>query len=544
MISRYSANTAKVSTRHDSNSTIWQKKFLVLIGLCLALAMPLLLWSQPAAAYESYTTAADDTTTFCAACHGGFRTGGYVSLKTGEPWNDDMHDVHRRGMLDGDCNVCHAASGRDPVFLDSSAGGIGFPAIACVGCHGRAEDLAAGGGYGSGLRQQHWVGGITLCVDCHDDSNPANFTPVAENVPPPYYFTPDTAHPFKPTDACNADPTANGAESKIGATGLDNDGNGLIDGADASCAVANDPPVAVDDSYTTDEDVTLSVAAPGVLTNDSDPESDPITAVLGTGPANGTLTLNADGSFSYTPNANFNGSDSFTYFANDGTQNSLTAATVTITVNAVNDAPVAVNDSYATDEDVALTVAAPGVLGNDTDADGDTLTAVLVPASGPNNGTLTLNANGSFTYTPTADFNGSDGFSYAASDGTATSNATVTITVNAVNDAPVAVNDSFVTEEDTPLSVAAPGVLGNDTDVEGSPLTAALVTGPANGALTLNATGAFTYTPNADFNGSDSFTYTASDGALSSNTATVTITVDPVNDAPVAVDATYARERE
>ena len=135
-------------------------------------------------------------------------------------------------------------------------------------------------------------------------------------------------------------------------------------------------------------------------------------------------------------------------------------------MTAVNDAPVAVNDSYSTNEDTPLTVNAPGVLGNDTDVDGDSLTAVLV--TGPTHGTLTLNSNGSFTYTPTANYNGPDSFTYRVSDGSALSNiATVSLTVTAVNDAPVAVNNSYSTNEDTQLTVSAPGVRGNDTDVEG-----------------------------------------------------------------------------
>ncbi|NOG48612.1 MAG: tandem-95 repeat protein [Chloroflexi bacterium] len=257
----------------------------------------------------------------------------------------------------------------------------------------------------------------------------------------------------------------------------------------------------MDDAYATDEDTALNIAAPGVLTNDTDVDGDSLTAVLVVGPTNGTLTLNSDGSFIYTPNANFNGSDSFTYKANDGTADS-NVATVTITVNPVNDAPVAVNDAYTTDEDVALNIAAPGVLTNDTDAEADPLTAVLVV--GPTNGTLTLSSDGSFIYTPNVNFNGSDSFTYKANDGTVDSNvATVTITVNPVNDAPVAVNDAYTTDEDTTLNVAAPGVLTNDTDVDGDTLTAVLVVGPTNGTLTLATSGSFIYTPNAGFNGSD-----------------------------------------
>lgn len=301
----------------------------------------------------------------------------------------------------------------------------------------------------------------------------------------------------------------------------------------------NDAPVANADAYTTAEDTPLTVAAPGVLANDTDIDADSLTAVIATQPQHGTLTLNANGSFTYTPALNYNGPDSFTYYANDGTVNSNAAATVTITVTEVNDLPVAVADAYTTAEDTPLTVAAPGVLANDTDAEHDPLTAVVV--AGPAHGSLTLNADGSFTYTPALNYNGADSFTYRANDGSSLSElaATVSITITPDNDLPVAVNDSYTTNEDTPLTVAAPGVLGNDTDEEGDTLTAHLATPPSHGALTLNANGGFTYTPALNYFGSDSFTYTASDAEGPSQPATVTITVISVNDAPVANPDTY-----
>src|SRR5262245_6900701 len=157
----------------------------------------------------------------------------------------------------------------------------------------------------------------------------------------------------------------------------------------------NGAPIANDDAYATDEDTPLDVLAPGVLGNDSDPESDILSAVLVTGPAHAaSFTLNADGSFAYAPEAAFGGTDTFIYHANDGTADS-NDATVTITVNPVNDPPTANGDSYATDEDTPLDVAAPGVLGNDSDFENDILTAVLV--SGPSSAaSFTLNADGSF----------------------------------------------------------------------------------------------------------------------------------------------------
>ena len=191
----------------------------------------------------------------------------------------------------------------------------------------------------------------------------------------------------------------------------------------------SDPPVARDDARSTDEDTPLTVPAPGVLVNDGDADGEPVTAVAVAGPANGALTLNSDGSFTYTPNADFNGTDSFSYRARSGADESA-PATVSITVNPVNDPPVARDDAGSTDEDTSLRIAA---LANDTDVDRDPLTALVI--DGPAHGTLTLNADGSFAYTPAPDYFGPDAFTYRANDGTAVSNlATVAITVRAVDD--------------------------------------------------------------------------------------------------------------
>src|SRR5437867_2376948 len=311
----------------------------------------------------------------------------------------------------------------------------------------------------------------------------------------------------------------------------------------SSCSASNSAtiainhvPTAVADSYTVAEGGTLTVPAGGVLSNDTDADSDTLTAIKLSNPAHGTVTLNANGSFTYVHDGSETTSDSFTYKANDGKADS-NVATVSITITPVNDPPVAVNNTYTTNEDTALNVPAPGVLGNDTDVDSpaSSLTAVLV--AGPSHGTLTLNPNGSFTYTPAANYNGSDSFTYKANDGTADSNvATVTINITAVNDAPVAVADAYSTNEDTALNVAAPGVLGNDTDVDGNTLTAILgTTVPLHGTLTFNANGSFTYTPAANYNGSDSFTYHANDGTVNSSDVTVSLTINPVNDPPTVL---------
>jgi VCBS repeat-containing protein len=197
---------------------------------------------------------------------------------------------------------------------------------------------------------------------------------------------------------------------------------------------------------------------------------------------------------------------------------------VTIRVIPPNGAPVAEDDAYAVAEDTSLVVPAPGVLANDTPPGDLPLTARLI--DGPANGTVTFSLDGSFVYTPDPDYFGADAFTYKAVDvnGKASGAARVRITVTPVNDPPVAVADQFATVAGVPVTG---NVLANDIDVDGDALTAALVTGPAHGTLTLNADGSFVYIPKAGFTGIDSFTYRANDGTADSNAVSVTITVLP-----------------
>ncbi|MEN0054287.1 MAG: MBG domain-containing protein [Mucilaginibacter sp.] len=288
---------------------------------------------------------------------------------------------------------------------------------------------------------------------------------------------------------------------------------------------ANHAPVALADNYTYTIGTPLVIAAPGVLNNDTDGDGDAVTAIKVTNPTHGTVTLNANGSFTYTPSGNT--ADSFTYKVNDGT---VDGNTVTVTLSPANVAPVAAADNYTYSVGVPLIVATPGLLNNDTDGNGDALTAVLV--TGAAHGGLVLNPNGSFVYTPSS--NTADSFTYKANDGTVSGN-TVTVTLSPANVAPVAVADNYVYTSGTPLVIAAPGVLNNDTDGNGDALTAVLITGPTHGNLTLNPNGSFTYTPSGNTN--DSFTYKASDGMVIGNTVTVTLTHNNSN--PVANNDTY-----
>jgi VCBS repeat-containing protein len=332
------------------------------------------------------------------------------------------------------------------------------------------------------------------------------------------------------------------------------------------------PPTALNDAYSTNEDTPLSVAAPGVLANDVDADHDPLTAVLVGGPSHGTLTVNGDGSFTYTPDADFNGSDSFTYKASDGKLTGNTA-TVDLTVNAVNDAPVNhLPSAQSVNEGSSLVLSQLSV--SDVDAGSDPGfevqlsvlhgTLKLSATSGltvSGDGTGSIDATGTLadlnqaldglTYTPAALFHGSDSLQITSNDhgatgsgGALTATSSLALTVVQVNHPPVATNDSYSTNEDTPFSVAAPGVLANDADPDGDPLAAVLVSGPSHGMLTLNGDGSFTYTPDPHYNGADSFTYKASDGTLDSNVATVSLTVNRVNHAPVAVDDSYSTNED
>jgi glucose/arabinose dehydrogenase len=265
-------------------------------------------------------------------------------------------------------------------------------------------------------------------------------------------------------------------------------------------------------SATEDQSVAITLAA-------SDPDGASLTYSIVSAPAHGTLSGIAP-NLTYTPAQDYFGADSFTFKANDGLADS-NVATVAISVTGVNDAPVAVNGSVTTLEDQPQNI----TLGA-SDVDGPSLTYSIVTA--PAHGALT-GAGPNLTYTPAQNYNGADSFAFKANDGLTDSNlATVSISVTAVNDAPVAANRSVTTLEDQPQSITL-----SATDVDGASLTYAIVARPTHGVL--NGTGAnLTYTPAANYNGPDSFTFRANDGLIDSNLATVSIGVTPVNDAPVA----------
>jgi len=197
----------------------------------------------------------------------------------------------------------------------------------------------------------------------------------------------------------------------------------------------------------------------------------------------------------------------------------------------VNNAPVASAQSVTTTKDTAVEIILAG-----TDAEGDTLTYTVVDQ--PSNGTLT-GAVPNLTYTPNADYNGNDSFTFKVNDGTVDSEpATVSITVTAVNDPPVATAQSVTTNQDTEIAITLAG-----TDTDNDTLTHTVVDQPTNGVLSGTAPN-LTYTPNADYNGADSFTFKVNDGTVDSNTAIVSITVTAVNDPPVATAQSMTTEED
>ncbi|RKR09507.1 gliding motility-associated-like protein [Flavobacterium sp. 90] len=298
----------------------------------------------------------------------------------------------------------------------------------------------------------------------------------------------------------------------------------------------NDAPVAVDDTATATED-TLYTSTVSLVANDTDVDSSPLTVIAGTYTTTkgGTLTLAADGSYTYMPAPNFNGTDTVDYTVTDGSLTDI--GTLTITVNAVNDAPIAVDDTATATEDTLYT-STVSLVANDTDVDSSPLTVIAGTYTTAKGGTLTLAADGSYTYMPPANFSGTDTVDYTVTDGSLTDIGTLTITVNAVNDAPVAVDDTATATEDT-LYTSTVSLVANDTDVDSSPLTviAGTYTTTKGGTLTLAADGSYTYMPAPNFNGTDTVDYTVTDGSLT-DIGTLTITVTPVNDAPIAVDDT------
>ena len=317
-----------------------------------------------------------------------------------------------------------------------------------------------------------------------------------------------------------------------------NDGTVTVaNSASLAVAAVNDVPTTTDAQLQTDENTSVSGQVSA-----QDIEGDPLTYTIQSGVAHGSLLLNTvSGAYTYTPNQGYSGSDSFTLRVYD-TQGGYADSVVSVAVTPVNDAPdVQPITLPSINEDGSLTFSATELLAGAQDSDGDTLSVVDLQLSS-GDGALTDNGNGTWTFTPSANWNGSVGFSYGVSDGTVTVANSASLTVNAVNDAPVAVVDAFTTSEDVPLRISLSDLLANDTDADGDPVWVFSAGNPQHGSLSF-IDGKLVFTPDPEFSGTASFDYSITDGHGAVDSATAYVIVNPVND-PTQTQADIAHGAE
>lgn len=315
----------------------------------------------------------------------------------------------------------------------------------------------------------------------------------------------------------------------------------------------NKPPVAVADCLLGTEDKPLLIAAATLLRNDTDANGDMLTIVSVQAANNGTVSL-LNGQVTFTPAPNYYGPASFTYTISDGKGGTSTAV-VNINICPVNDAPIDGDETNTVTENVTLTVAASattGLLANSSDVEGDTLCitsfvvagiAVTVTAAVPGVaniagvGIITIKADGSYSFAPAANYTGEiPVITYTVSDGKGGKDtSTLTLSIEPVNVAPDAVDDNITGIEDTPVVIVVADLLANDTDANGDAIRVATVQEPINGKVDL-VNGVVTFTPTPDYSGPASFTYTIIDATGKTDTATVNLTIEPRNDAPVDAD--------
>ncbi len=465
-------------------------------------------------------------------------------LVNGGDGNDNIHGGHGRDTLFGDADddtiyggsnndTIDGGTGNDELFGDGNFkddngpagndkidGGEGNDTIDGMGGNdtltgGEGDDSILGGADrdlifgGAGDTVDGGAGGFNADPNLNSDFDILDLTGQG-----PFYL-----------DNVTTDSNGNGIDGTV--VFVDADGNptgATISFTEIEKVVGeeiNRGPDAVDDMAETDEDTAVII---DVLSNDSDPDGDPLEVISATSP-NGTVEINPDGTLTFTPDENFNGMTTVDYVISDG-NGGTDKAWVKVTVNSVNDAPDAVDDFDTTDEDTPITV---DLLANDTDPDGDDLTVTSARLMDPTQGTLVNNGDGTVTFTPAPDFNGDVVIKYDITDGNGGRDwASHTITVEAVNDAPDATDDSATTDEDTPVTIP---VLDNDSDPDGDPLTVTEATSP-DGDVVINPDGTITFTPADNFNGPTTITYTVTDPDGNEDTATVNVVVNPVNDGP------------
>ncbi|HHF3106178.1 TPA: tandem-95 repeat protein [Vibrio diabolicus] len=316
------------------------------------------------------------------------------------------------------------------------------------------------------------------------------------------------------------------------------DEDGATDSTTAGITVleVNDPPIAGATSYTIDEDEVITISAEQLLANSSDIEGEVALDSVSYSGSEGIFTDNGDGTFSFAPNQNFNGKVNLDVVVVD--EDGATASTTAnIDVLPINDAPVSGDLAYSVDEDNSITLSQEQLLAQATDVEGDALTASNLVVDG--DATVTVNDDGSFTITPDANFNGDIDITFDINDGTDTIVATADLTVNPVNDLPQPEDQAFTIGEDGVLTFTDQDLLDGATDIDGDDLSVEGVTYTgADGVLTDNGDGTYSFAPNENFNGDVNFTFDVSDGT-DTVTANIDVSVTPENDPPVAGSTSY-----
>ncbi len=290
-----------------------------------------------------------------------------------------------------------------------------------------------------------------------------------------------------------------------------------------------DSPLANDDAFVADEDNTISGSVAG---NDSDGDNLPLTFTIDNQPEHGAFTLNQDGQFTYTPDLNWSGLDTASYAACSAPGN-CDHAIVVFTINALNDLPIAQNGEFNTNEDVTLNASIATLA---TDEVENSVISFSIDST-PLQGSAFVNTNGNIQYTPFSQFFGDDSFTYQACDNQGGCvSAQIIIHVNPLNDAPNAIDDENFTTEDTSVN----GSVANDTDADNDPLVYTVITNAMYGNFVLQIDGYYTYTPDLNYDGVETITYSVCDNSGACDTGTLTIDMIPVNDIPVALNNTNA----
>ncbi len=288
----------------------------------------------------------------------------------------------------------------------------------------------------------------------------------------------------------------------------------------------NDAPSITTTNLTTDEDVELVVQIEA-----EDVDGDDLQFTLGVNPSHAAVSLSETGEITIQPDANFNGTDELEVSITDIHGASITAV-IEMTITPVNDSPVLSENSFSTDEDILLSASLVA-----SDIDGDTLSYTL--DSTVTSGVLTLEETGDFSYQPNADFAGSDSFTISITDEEVTIQEVITIDVNSINDAPIIITETIVTDEDTTYIGQIEA-----SDVEADSLTFAIVTPTMSGTATITQNGELAYVPLDNFNGNDSVSISVTDIHGASITAVIEMTITPVNDPPVLSENSFNTDED